>query len=147
MDTYSCTAAALLRKAVNMTSFGWLKSGAIAAVCALALGSAPAHAGTFDERTVVTFSDAVQIPGQVLPAGTYVFMMSPVPLERDMVQIYNADESKMIASVFTIPVMLERRSGDASFTLAEAAAGSPPAVRNFFFEGAVRGHQFVYPGR
>ena len=32
-----------------------------------------AHAGELDERTVITFNAPVQIPGQTLPAGTYLF--------------------------------------------------------------------------
>jgi hypothetical protein len=145
MGTYSCTAVP--RKAANMTTFGWLKKSAITAACVVALGSALVQAGTFDERTLVTFSNPVRIPGQVLPAGTYGFMLSPVPLERDMVQIFNARESRLIASVLTVPVMLARRSGEAAITLAETPAGSPPAVRDYFYEGTVRGHKFIYPGR
>ncbi len=112
--------------------------------CAMLLTTPIVKADTFDERTVVTFSGAVQIPGQVLPAGTYVFKLSPIPLERDTVQIFNKKENRIIATLNTVPVWLQRRSGDAAVTLTEAADGGAPAVRDFFFEGTVRGHKFVY---
>jgi hypothetical protein len=31
-----------------------------------------ARGDNWDKKTIVTFSDSVEIPGQVLPAGTYV---------------------------------------------------------------------------
>ena len=118
-----------------------------AAACAV-LFTAPFLKGdSFDERTVVRFNNPVQIPGQVLPAGTYVFKLSPIPLERDTVQIFNARENRIIATLNTVPVWLQRRSGDAAVTLSETPAGNPPAVHDFFYEGTVRGHQFVYGNR
>jgi len=114
------------------------------AACAIVFTAPYVKANSFDERTVVTFSDPVQIPGQVLPAGTYVFKLSPIPLERDTVQIFNARENRVIATLFTVPVWLERRSGDAAVTLSEAPAGTAPSVHDFFYEGTVRGHRFVY---
>jgi hypothetical protein len=35
----------------------------------------PAQASTFDKLSYVTFSGPVQIPGVVLPAGTYIFKL------------------------------------------------------------------------
>jgi hypothetical protein len=35
-----------------------------------------AFADTWDQRTTFTFSDPVEIPGQVLEAGTYVFKLA-----------------------------------------------------------------------
>jgi hypothetical protein len=119
----------------------------LAAALAVLLGAPFAHpltAGSFDERTVVTFSGSVQIPGQVLPAGTYVFKLSPIPLERDVVQILNSDENQVIATLFTVPVWRDTARGQSKIELGEATAGNPPPVHQFVYAGATRAHEFVY---
>jgi len=72
------------------------------AVLGLALASLivlpHAHASDFDEATKVTFSQAVQIPGRVLPAGTYWFMSDTVP---GVVRVFNQDRSKCYATLQT----------------------------------------------
>ena len=54
------------------------------AVCAFASGLflAPlSKADTWDQLTKVTFSGPVEIPGQVLPAGTYWLKLLDSPVE------------------------------------------------------------------
>jgi hypothetical protein len=41
-----------------------------------AVFGAGVRADTWDKKTIVTFSESVEIPGQVLPAGTYVFKLA-----------------------------------------------------------------------
>ena len=56
---------------------------------ALALPS-PVNADASDKKTIVTFSQPVEIPGaQVLPAGTYVFKLLDSSSNRNIVQIFN----------------------------------------------------------
>ena len=63
-----------------------------------------AKADEFDELTVLTFSAPVEIPGHaVLPAGTYVFKLLPILGDRNIVQIFNREQTKVYATVFTIP--------------------------------------------
>jgi hypothetical protein len=53
---------------------------AILAVCSAGvLLPRTAAADERDKRTIVTFSQAVEIPGKVLPAGTYVFRLADSP--------------------------------------------------------------------
>ena len=40
-----------------------------------------------NEETKLTFSEAVEIPGQTLPAGTYWFVLANINSNRDLVQI------------------------------------------------------------
>jgi hypothetical protein len=40
---------------------------------AVLFGAVAAHADATDQSTKLTFSQPVQIPGQVSPAGTYLF--------------------------------------------------------------------------
>jgi len=46
-----------------------------------------ARADQWDRKTIVTFNDSVEIPRQVLPAGTYVFKLADSPGDRHIVQI------------------------------------------------------------
>src|SRR6267142_912174 len=63
-----------------------------------------ARADQWDRKTIVTFSDSVEIPGQVLPAGTYVFRLADSPADRHIVQIWNADETQILATTMAIKV-------------------------------------------
>jgi len=47
-----------------------------------------ATADEWDQKTVFTFSGPVEIPGQVLPAGTYVFKLADSPSDRNIVQVF-----------------------------------------------------------
>src|SRR5467141_1464630 len=62
-----------------------------------------ARADQWDRKTIVTFSDAVEVPGQVLPAGTYIFRLADSPTDRHIVQIWNADETQILATTIAIP--------------------------------------------
>ena len=54
-------------------SFVWLN---LLAVCVAAILVPIAHADQWDKQTLVTFSNPVEVPGRVLPAGTYVFKIA-----------------------------------------------------------------------
>ena len=45
----------------------------------------------WDKRTMLTFSQAVEIPGTVLPAGTYLFQLADSPASRHVVQVFDQD--------------------------------------------------------
>src|SRR5271154_4955559 len=61
-----------------------------------------AHADQGNQETRVTFSQPVQIPGRVLPAGTYVFVLPEEINDHFEVRIFNADRSRLIATLNTI---------------------------------------------
>jgi len=80
--------------------------GAVLAVCTVLFCAtlAPgARADQWDKKTIVTFGDAVEIPGQVLSAGTYVFKLADTLADRHIVQIWNADETQIFQTIRTIP--------------------------------------------
>jgi len=83
----------------------YLTAIAIAA-SVFALGSAfapAASADTWNQLTKVTFSGPVEIPGQVLPAGTYWFKLLDSPSNRNIVQVYNQKQNKQLAMIMAIP--------------------------------------------
>lgn len=120
-----------------------------AAISLAALGVAfiapPARADTWDKLTKVTFSDPVEIPGQVLAPGTYWFKLLDSPSDRNIVQIYNADQSKEIAMIMAIPDYRVKPTGKTVITFEERAANSPEAVKAWFYPGDNYGQEFVYP--
>src|SRR5690348_1184737 len=66
-----------------------------------------AFAGPMDKETIVTFPAPVEIPGRVLPAGTYVFEVADNGAIPDVVAIYRRDDRQklhMVAFESTIPM-------------------------------------------
>jgi hypothetical protein len=104
-----------------------------------------ATADDWDQRTIFTFSGPVEIPGQVLPAGTYVFKLADSSSNRNIVQVYGKNEKHLYGTFLAIPDARLQPAGKPIITFDETPAGSPEAVRAWFYPGDTYGHQFVYP--
>jgi hypothetical protein len=96
------------------------------------------------KTTTVTFSQIVEIPGRLLPAGTYVFKLAHFFRYRHIVQICNEDETTVLATVFAIPTYRLKPTGDAFVALYEDHGIGPQAVRAWFYPGDNFGQEFVY---
>jgi len=110
--------------------------------------SSTASAQRWDKKTTVTFSAPVEIPGisaQVLPAGTYVFRLLDSLSDRNVVQIFNKNESHLYATILAIPNYRLKATDKTVMTFAERAAGDPQAIRAWFYPGDNFGQEFVYP--
>ena len=103
-----------------------------------------ARADEANQTIKVKFSEAVQIPGQVLPAGTYWFVMADTE-DRQIVQILSEDRSKSLGFVQTMNRERGEATGGVTFTFAERGAAEPAAVISWFYPGRTTGHEFVYP--
>jgi hypothetical protein len=108
-------------------------------------GAAPMIADDWDQLTKVTFSGPVEVPGRVLPAGTYYFKLLDSPSDRDIVQILSEDKKHLIEMVLAVPDERFRASGKAVIQFSEQPAGSPEAVKAWFYAGSKYGLEFVYP--
>jgi hypothetical protein len=104
-----------------------------------------ATADEWDQKTIFTFSGPVEVPGQVLQAGTYVFKLANSQSDRDVVQVFNKGETHLYGTFLAIPDQRLRPAGKPIITFEESAAGSPEAVKGWFYPGDEYGHQFVYP--
>jgi len=105
-----------------------------------------ARADQWDKKTIVTFSDSVEVPGQVLPAGTYIFKLADTICDRHIVQIWNADETQILATTITVPnTRLEPRDRSI-FQLEERPGGSSMALKAWFYPGDSTGQEFIYSG-
>jgi hypothetical protein len=104
-----------------------------------------ATADESDQKTSFTFSGPVEIPGQVLQAGTYVFKLADSGADRDIVQVFNKDETHLYGTFLAVADERLRPAGKPIITFEEAPAGSPEAVKAWFYPGDTYGHEFVYP--
>jgi hypothetical protein len=70
----------------------------------LAIALSPAAmADEFNQKTVFTFGQPVEIPGQILPAGTYVFKLADSTGNRHVVQVFNQAENHVYGTFLAIP--------------------------------------------
>jgi len=104
-----------------------------------------AQADTWNKKTVVTFSQAVEVPGKILPAGTYTFQLLDSQSDRHIVQIFNADGSQIIATILAINNYRLQPTGDTVMKFSERPGDSPEALRAWFYPGDNFGQEFVYP--
>ena len=100
------------------------------------------HADDWNQTTRFTFSQPVQIPGRVLPPGTYRFQLADSD-DRHLVQIFREDRV-LVATLYSIPRLRDGRSADAAITLANRGAAQPQAIVAWFFAGAKQGHELLY---
>jgi hypothetical protein len=110
--------------------------------------SSTAAAQVWDKKTTVTFSAPIEIPGlgdRFLPAGTYVFRLLDSLSDRNVVQIFNKDESHLYATILAIPNYRLKATDKTVMPFAERRAGAPQAIRAWFYPGDNFGQEFVYP--
>jgi len=104
-----------------------------------------ARADEWNKKTVITFSQPVEVAGHVLPAGTYVFQLADSNADRHIVQIFSADGRTIIATVLAIPDYRLTATDETVIKFREVTAGSPQAIRAWFYPGNTIGREFVYP--
>lgn len=111
---------------------------------AILFGEVYAHADEWDQSTKLTFSKPIEIPGQILPAGTYLFKLADTN-DRNLVQIFNADGTRLYGTLQTISTERHDPTDDVAVTLVEQPNGRPDALMKWFYPGDTTGHEFVYP--
>ena len=115
------------------------------AMVLLVLASRSARADEYDESMTFTFRGPVEVPGAVLPAGTYQFKLADPDRDRNVVQILSHDGSQVYATLLTMPNESVTATDDPIVRLEEQPAGSPEAIRAICYPGAT-GMAFVYQG-
>jgi len=116
----------------------------LGALLALTILLPSARAAQHDQATKLTFSRQVQIPGRVLPAGTYWFVLADSLGSRNIVEIFNSDRSELYATVFTNNVETVTATNETTITFAEREQMEPETILSWFYPGRTSGHQFVY---
>jgi len=100
----------------------------------------------WNKKTTVAFTQPFEVPGgQTLPAGTYVFKLLDSPFDREVVQIFSADQNTLYATVLAIPDYRLKAGETTVMQFQETTPGSPTALKAWFHPGERGGHEFVYP--
>jgi len=117
--------------------------------CVLAYAAlvSAAQAETWNQMTKLTFSQPVRIPGQVLPAGSYWFVLQHDDADREIVQIFSADRSRLCTTLFTAPTERPAATNDTEVELAERPDNQPAALLKWYYPGLRTGHEFLYSSR
>jgi hypothetical protein len=107
--------------------------------------SASVKADAWNKKTIVSFNQPVEVPGDVvLPAGTYVFKLLDSASNRHIVQIFNENQNHIYATVLAIPNYRLQVTGKTVITFVERPAGEPQAIKAWFYPGDNFGQEFVY---
>ena len=125
---------------------------ACVATAMMALPLSAAAQGPANQDTFFTFSQAVELPGKTLPAGTYFFQLADSPSNRHIVKVMSQDRKELHATLLAIPYYSNDRPSDKPEvrfmeTPAQAANGaaSANAIKIWFYPGNTTGHEFIYP--
>jgi hypothetical protein len=117
----------------------------VACISMLWMTAPAAKADAWNQQTTVTFNEPVEVPGQVLTPGTYVFRVLESLSDRNIVEVLNKDETHLYGTFLAIPDYRLKTPGKTIINFEERTAGSPEAVRAWFYPGDNFGHEFVYP--
>ncbi|MGD0908758.1 MAG: hypothetical protein ABSA96_14340 [Candidatus Acidiferrales bacterium] len=105
-------------------------------------------ADEFNEKTFVTFSEPVEVPGagaQILPAGKYMIKLLDSQNDRDVVQIFSPDGLHLYTTILAIPDYRLKPTDKTVMSFHERGEGQPEALKAWFYPGRLWGQEFVYP--
>jgi len=117
----------------------------IGAAVMLSATLAGAQGPDTSRTTIVTFSAPVSLPGVTLPAGSYLFKLADSQVNRNIVQVFDKDRSKIFATILAIPAQRNEPADETVITFREAPANSAPAIRYWYYPGERTGQEFAYP--
>jgi hypothetical protein len=121
--------------------------GVVFALCAALLCAVfvpGARADQWDKKVIATFSMAVGVPGHVLPAGTYVFKLVDGIAVEHVVQIWNEEETELLATTLTTPITRTYSPARSTFEFKDRVGKSPAAIKAWFYPGNKVGEEFIY---
>jgi hypothetical protein len=121
----------------------------IAAACALAVTAVMGMNATAQdlnplEKTFLTFSAPVELPGMTLPAGTYVFKLADTA-GRNVVQVLSQDEREVHGQFLFMQHSRPEISSETVVTFRETREGATPAVQYWYYPNERIGKEFIYP--
>jgi hypothetical protein len=118
-------------------------------ICLMLLGIFFVPKGRADEsdkKTIMTVKESIQVPGKVLPAGTYILKLLNSS-DATLVSIFNADETHLITTVRGIPDSRLETPDKLILQFEERSSGQPEALKEWFYPGDDTGVEFVYPNQ
>lgn len=118
---------------------------AIGAALLIAMSAPVLRADSVNKKTVLTVSEAVQVPGMVLQPGAYVFELTDNPSDRNIVQVFDEDQTHLLTTFMAIPDYRLEPTDKAVIQLEEREASAPQAIHSWFYAGQSDGLEFIYP--
>jgi len=118
-------------------------AGAAALLLTLTMGVSAQQIDTHD-RTIMTFSAPVELPGVTLQPGTYVFKLADTA-SRNVIQVLSKDEMDVIGHWLFVPAERRDVTGETVVTFRETKEGTTPAVQYWYYPGESIGKEFIYP--
>ena len=100
-------------------------------------------ADEWDKRTIVKIDQSIDVQGTMLPPGSYVIKLLGGSSDRSTVQIFSADENRLIATRLAVPAWKLAPTDNSEFRFYEAAEGRPPALHTWFYPGDNSGFEFI----
>jgi len=96
------------------------------------------------DRTIMTFSAPVELPGVTLQPGTYVFKIADTA-SRNVIQVLSKDEMDVVGHWLFVPAERRDVTGETVVTFKETKEGTTPAVQFWYYPGEKIGKEFIYP--
>jgi hypothetical protein len=107
----------------------------------------------WNKKTILTFSGPVKVANTTLPAGTYVFKLADSVANRNIVQIFDKDETHIYATILAMPAYRLEPADNTVIKFAETSAsgdmtsGTLPAdglpIKQWFYPGEQYGQEFA----
>jgi hypothetical protein len=104
-----------------------------------------ARGDNWNKKTVMTFDQPIEIPGQILPAGTYTFALVESHSDRNIVRIFQADGTTVVATILAINNYRLHPTDKTAVKFVERTGDNPEALKAWFYPGDNFGQEFVYP--
>ena len=115
-----------------------------AAAVALTIAAAHTQASTvLSRRELLTFNQAVALPGVKLAPGTYTFELAD-PDSAGIVRVRNRASNSVEFMGFTYRIRRPESRRDSTVVLGEARRGEAPPVLAWYPTDQELGYQFIY---
>jgi hypothetical protein len=133
----------------RMKRFTSIAAAVFTAAFLTAATTASAQDSNINQRTYLTFSGPVQMPGVTLPAGKYVFRLADTALH-NVLQVFDGEEKHIMGQWFFVPANRTteeqaQANGKPVVMFREMPEGVTPAIHYFFYPTDLTGKEFIYP--
>ena len=120
--------------------------GCVMCVMLVTVFTQVSHAQTWDKKTRITVNQPWSLPGNtVLQPGTYVMRLYDSPSNRQIVEVWNAEETKLEARVIGLPAYRLAPTNDTVLNFYERRNEGPAALQLWFHPGDLSGVEFPVP--
>jgi len=103
------------------------------------------QADGWDKKTNLTIDQSIDVQGTVLPPGTYVMKLLITSNDRNTVQIFNAREDQLFATILATPTYMVRVPADRSYCVQEVSRFTNRARKSHDWDAVDRSLAVAHP--